>query len=603
MKTFFVTTPVYYVNGEPHVGTLYTTIAADVVARYKRLNKYKVFFLTGTDEHGEKAEQSAKNAGISVKKYVDKMSARFKTAFDKMNISYDRFIRTTDKDHIKTVTEFYKKVLKKGDIYKGFYEGLYCVSCETFWTEKELIKKCCPDCGKKVKKLKEETYFFKQSKFQKKIINHINKNPEFIQPKSRRNEIVSFLKKPLKDVSITRTSFKWGITAPNDKKHIIYVWFDALINYLTAGKKLWPADVQLMGKEITRFHCITWPAMLFSAGLKLPKKVFGHGWWTVDGKKMSKSIGNTVYPYELCKKYNVPIDTIRYMLFRQMPFGTDGDFSEKIFIERVNNELASDLGNLITRCLTMFKRYSNCKVPKGIVDKELNTKYKLLLKKYHKQMTDLDYYAALNSTSYFVHAVNKYIADNEPWKLAKTNTKMLNNILYNLAQSINCISCMIYPFMPQSSEKIDKQLGEKKDYNITFKKVKVKTKTKKGELLFPKIEQEKTIKKETNSKFVKYEDFKKLDFRTAVIKKAEKLSDKLYKLIVMADKKRTLVAGIAKYYTEKELIGKKIVMLINLEPRKIHGVLSEGMMLAAEKGKKVVLLTTDKEISENAQIL
>ncbi len=609
MKNFFVTTPIYYVNGDPHLGTIYTTVAADVIARYKRFNNYNVLFLTGTDEHGEKAEISAEKASISTKKYVDEMSKRFKEAFKQMNISYDKFIRTTDEDHERACISFYKTVFKKGDIYKGFYEGWYCVSCESFYNERDLIERKCPDCGKSVKLIKEETLFFKQSKYQKRLINHIKENPDFIQPKTRRNEVLSFLKKPLRDLSISRTSFKWGIKVPGEKNHILYVWFDALINYLTATgypkksyTKWWPADVQFMGKDIIRFHSITWPIMLMSAGLKLPKKVFGHGWWTIDAQKMSKSVGNVIYPDKLCKKYNTSIDAVRYVLFKQMPLGNDGDFSDEIFIERVNNELASELGNLVSRSLTLLQKYTNHKVPRGIINKELHKKYKKILSKYHESMEKLDYYTALNLTFEFIHYVNKYLADEEPWKLKKSEEKQLHSILYNLAQCLNCISALIYPFMPGTSAKIDEQFSAKKDYNQCFNKVKPGIITVKGEMLFPKIE--KIIEEESeNHERISYDDFKKLEIRTGTIIEVNDLTDKLYRVRVKADRERTIVAGLKKYYTKRELLKKKVIILINLEPKKIKSVLSEGMILAAEKNNRVVILTPDKDIYDNAVIL
>lgn len=494
MKTFYITTPIYYVNGDPHVGTIYTTLAADVLSRYKKLNNIKVFFLTGTDEHGEKAELAAKKAGMKTKEFVDKMAPRFKKAFKAMNVDYDRFIRTTDKDHLKEVEYFYKQVYKKGDIYKGFYEGLYCVPCETFWTEKELINGSCPTCNREVKKLKEETLFFKQSKYQNNIIKHIKNNPDFIQPETRQNEILSFLKQPLRDVSISRTTFKWGVPVPDEPNHVLYVWFDALTNYLTGAgypkkdyKTTWPADVHFVGKDIIRFHCVTWPAMLLSAGLKLPKTIFANGFYTSEGEKMSKSKGNVVHPAEFCKKHEVPIDTIRYFLFRQMPFGSDGDFSEAQFVERVNNELASELGNLLSRSLALIEKYNNGNVKEGKISNELKNDYNKILKKYHDCMKKIDYYNSLNHTFKFIHFVNKYIAEKEPWKIKDKNE--LNNVLYNLAQSINAISCLIYPFMPETSKEMDKQLGVEKNYNENFNNVRGGVKVKRGRILFPRIEE------------------------------------------------------------------------------------------------------------------
>jgi methionyl-tRNA synthetase len=356
--------------------------------------------------------------------------------------------------------------------------------------------------------------------------------------------------------SISRTSFKWGIKVPGEKNHIIYVWFDALINYLTAinypkknYKNYWPVNIHLMGKEIIRFHCVTWPAMLLSAGLKLPKKIFAHGWWTINAKKMSKTIGNVVYPDKLCEKYKVPIDCIRYTLFKQMPFGNDGDFSEEAFVERVNNELADLLGNLISRSMTLFKKYSNSKVPKGKKDNEIIKEQKKALEDYHERMNNLDYYSALSTIFEFIQILNKYISDKEPWKLIKKDKKELNNVLYNIAQAINSISCLIYPFMPETSEKIDSKLGTKKDYNTKFNNVKVGTKTKKEKILFPKIELiKKKEKKKEIQEFINFEDFKKLNMRVGTIKEVSKLTDKLYKIIVKADKERTIVSGIRKYY-------------------------------------------------------
>ncbi len=601
MKKFFVTTPIYYVNGDPHVGTIYTTVAADIIARYMRFNNRDVFFLTGTDEHGEKVQQAAEKKGMTPQEYVDMMSARFKEAFKKMNISYDRFIRTTDEDHIKTATEFYKKVYDNGDIYKGEYEGWYCVSCETFWTEKDLKEGRCPDCGKEVKKIKEESYFFRQSKYQKRIIEHIKNNPEFIEPESRRNEILAFLKKPLKDLSISRSTFKWGIPLPNDSKHIMYVWFDALTNYLTACKypskeykNMWPADIHLMGKEITRFHCITWPAMLMSAGVELPKKIFGHGWWTVEGEKMSKSKGNVIYPNELCEKYNLSVDAIRYVMFKQMPFGNDGDFSEKIFVDRVNNELAAELGNLIMRAVVMVKRYSKGVVPKGKAYEEIVKLTKDVVDKYKKSMEKLDYYNALTITFDYIHKINKFISEEQPWKM-DDKTK-LNNFIYTLTQTINTISGLIYPFMPDTSDKIDEQIGTKRSYNLELNNVKEGTKIKQGRALFPKVE----YKKEEG--LITIDEFRKAKMRTGTIVSVEEFNDRIYKLKVMADKERTVLAGLRKFYKKEELLNKKVIIVINLKPKVIDGVKSEGMLLAAEKKGIVSLLMPDKEIKNNAKV-
>ncbi|VVB75849.1 Methionine--tRNA ligase [Candidatus Tiddalikarchaeum anstoanum] len=606
---FYVTTPIYYVTDKPHIGSAYPTIAADILARYNKINGSDVFFLTGSDEHGEKLQIAAEKNNVEPQKFVDEISQKFKVAWKKLNIEYNRFIRTSDPDHIKKCQEFYKKVYDKGDIYKGTYEGLHCIPCEAYWTKIQAPNNICPDCKRELKLMKEESYFFKLGKYQDKIIEHIKKNPNFIQPETRRNEILSFLKQPLQDLSISRTNIKWGIPVPNDPKHVLYVWFDALINYLTAVdndklKAFWPPNLHIVGKEITRFHCITWPGMLLAAGYELPKTIFGHGWWTANGEKMSKSKGNVFDPIEMADKYGV--DAFRYFLFRQMPFGSDGDFSEAALVERLNNELGSEIGNLVTRTMKMLQLFANSCVPKSKPDSSLLKSYKLILSEYKESMAKYDLFNALNKVMEFDHLMNKYITNNEPWSLAKKDKVKLEEVLFNISQAINALSCLLYPFMPDTSKKIDSAINIEKSYNEDFGNVKPGTKFNAPIILFQKVEKKVNHeivdeKKKTGS--VSFDDFKKIDIRTGVIKQVEKLTDKLYKLKVLADKERTIVSGIAEFYTDKELLNKKIVLITNLEPKQIKGVLSEGMVLAAEKDGKVVLLTTDKEVGENAEVL
>lgn len=488
-KKFYITTPIYYVNDVPHIGHAYTTIIADILARWHRLRGEDVFFLTGTDEHGEKVENAARKAGKSPKEFVDEIVKKFLEVWKKLNISYDDFIRTSEKRHEKVVVELIKKIFANGDIYKGEYEGWYCTPCETFWTEIQLIDGKCPECGREVKKVKEEAYFFRLSKYQKKLLEFYEKNPNFLSPKFRAKEILNRVKGGLKDLCITRTTVKWAIPFPLDKKHFLYVWIDALTNYISAlgwpegekFKKFWPADVHLIGKEINWFHSVIWPAILFSAGIEPPKMVFAHGWWTVEGQKMSKSLGNVIDPIEISEKYSV--DALRYFLVREVPFGEDGDFSEKALIARINGELVADLGNLIYRVLSLVEKFEE--EPKEFKGKK-ELEERLNLSAIEKFFENLELYKALEEIWSFIRATNKYINEKEPWKL---RGEELRNVLYNLLEACRVISILIYPFMPQTAEKICEQLGTKigswKD--IKFREA-FKEKVKKGEYLFKKIE-------------------------------------------------------------------------------------------------------------------
>lgn len=481
---FYVTTPIYYVNDVAHIGHAYTTIAADILARWHRLKGEEVLFLTGTDEHGEKVEAAAVKIGKTPQEFVDSVVVRFEEVWKKLNISYDDFIRTTEKRHEKVVAELVKKINENGDIYKGEYEGWFCIPCESFWTDFQLKNGKCPECGRDVQKLKEESYFFRLGKYQEKLLKFYEDNPEFLSPQFRAQEIISRVKGGLKDLSITRSALKWGIPFPLDKKHVVYVWFEALTNYISAlgwpgkkFKKFWPADVHLVGKEINWFHSVIWPAMLFSAGIEPPKKVYAHGWWTVEGKKMSKSIGNVIDPVDVAEKYSS--DILRYFLIREIPFGEDGDYSEKALIARINGELVADLGNLIYRVLSLVEKFDGKFVGKDELSSKLN------LKKIDVHMERLELTAALGEIWNFTHVANKYINDKAPWKL---KGKELGNVLYNLLETCRIISILIYPFMPETAEKINVQLGTKLGSLKDCKFRKFEGKIKKGSYLFNKIE-------------------------------------------------------------------------------------------------------------------
>jgi len=606
---FYITTPIYYVNDIPHIGHAYTTIITDAICRYKKLTGNEVFFLTGTDEHGQKIEKRAEAKGIKPIELADQVVVRFKNLWKALNISYDYFIRTTQSSHEKGVQKIFQKLKDKGDIYKGIYEGYYCVSCENFLSDDIPLEKegnkICPDCGNQAGKVSEECYFFKLSAYQKPLLDHYKKNPHFIRPKSRMNEIKRFVEQGLKDLSITRTTVKWGIPVPGDPDHSIYVWFDALHNYLTGigydwnpelYNKFWPPDVHLIGKDILRFHAVFWPAFLMAGGFPLPGTVFGHGWWLKDKTKMSKSKGNVLDPHLILDTFGT--DPLRYFLLREIPIGLDGNFSHEGFIHRVNSDLANDLGNLIQRTLTMIHKYFSGKIIKmdeeNATDNKLKAEFIICKDKVSACYEEFAINKALEATWVYINLVNKYLADSEPWKLAKDKSKKkrLARILFQAAAAIRAIAYFVYPVMPESADKIWALLGEDKSITdqsfaeLEFEDFKPGQKIQRTKPMFPRIDLKDFLKEEEKKMdYLTFDEFKKMDLRVGEIIKAEKVegTKKLIKMEVdIGDKTFQMISGIADTYEADDLVGKKPIIIANLKPTIIRGIESQAMLLAAE---------------------
>ena len=631
-QNYYVTTPIYYVNGDPHVGTAYTTVAADVLARYNRLKGKEVFFLTGTDEHGMKIEEAATKQGLSAQELVDKMSPRFKNMWEVLNISYDEFIRTTEQRHKDSVKKIVKKVYDNGDIYKGDYEGLYCVSCETFVPKNQAIdEKYCPDCKKELTTVKESSYFFKLSKYQDRLIQYIEENPDFIKPSYRKNEVISFIKQGLQDLSISRNTFKWGIPLELDDSHVIYVWFDALTNYITAAgyennpemfEKFWNngETTHLIGKDILRFHAIIWPAMLMSAEEKLPSKIVAHGWWTSEGEKMSKSKGNVINPEDEVKKYGR--DAFRYFMMREVHFGADGDYSTRAIIQRINFDLANDLGNLLNRTLGMIDKYFGGAIEKGsdeadIFDEQVKTLFEDTLKEVDSAMDSVEFSKALEAIWKFISRMNKYIDETAPWTLAKDESKKerLKRVMYTLADSLYKIAFLVYPYMPESAEKMWVQLGVEGKIadsiisDVTKWQSIKSTKVGKAEPIFPRIEMVETpapkVEEKKEEEYITIDEFKKSKIKVVEIMEAAPVegADRLLQFKVkLGNEIKSVVSGIAKYYKPEETVGKKVLFVSNLQPVKLRGILSEGMLLTTVEKKRVKLIEISAEIPSGTSV-
>mgnify|MGYP001463902432 CR=1 FL=1 len=646
-NTFYLTTPIYYPSGNLHIGHAYTTVASDALARYKRLRGYDVMFLTGTDEHGQKIQEKAEEAGVTPQEYVDEIVSGIQKLWKKLEISNDDFIRTTEERHKEIVQKIFDQLVKQGDIYLDEYEGWYCTPCESFFTDRQLVEGNCPDCGRPVEKVREESYFFKMSKYADRLVKYYEENPQFIQPESRKNEMINnFIKPGLEDLAVSRTSFDWGIKVPGDPKHVIYVWIDALTNYITAlgygtendekYRKYWPADVHIVGKEIVRFHTIYWPIILMALDLPLPKKVFAHGWLLMKDGKMSKSKGNVVDPFDLIDRYG--LDALRYYLLREVPFGADGVFTPEGFVERTNFDLANDLGNLLNRTVAMINKYFDGDIPEINLnetesDRELIETAVQTREKLEAAMEEMEFSVALSSLWNFISRANKYIDENEPWVLAKDENKKarLGNVMAHLVEALRQIAVMLQPFLTSTPSRIFEQLGitdsslQSWDSLDSFNLVKNGKVVKKGEPIFPRLDveveveaikqmmqknaqskEDKKDEKHDEASEITIDDFFKVDLRVAEVLSAEKVknADKLLKLqLDVGNEKRQVVSGIAEHYKPEELIGKKLILVANLKPVKLRGELSQGMILAGEdENGRLSVATVDEALPNGTKI-